>query len=116
MTQKDEAAAIAESLMAKTADKELTWSDSFESDEYSAQTARFLYYIKSRDEDGQPPYRLQVMLKGGDSASVVLEVMSNSDDAALGVAFRGLYEAAKRSYLGLTDSIANEVLRDLGDL
>ena len=94
----------------------MKWDLSSENDEYFSGTSRFRYYIKSRDEDSRPPFRLQVFVVGEESDPMVLEVTSTAEDGELVSTFQSLYDAAKRAYIGLKNSLPDEVLRDLNEL
>lgn len=113
-SEMEEAVKIAESLLVKTRANEIEWDKSPEEDEYRARSTRFTYYIKSRDEDGEPPYRLQVYISGESGNTKVLEVTTTSEDREPVKVFGQLYDLGKRASIGLKGSLSEEVMKDLG--
>jgi len=116
-----EITAIAASLIEKTMAHTLDWSASEDAYEYEALSGRFVYYVKSRDEDDRAPYRLQIVLRteGEEDQPILAEAgtISGTNSTAtlkLNSALRDLYDVAKLTALGVGTSLADEVLKDLG--
>lgn len=107
---------IAKGLVEKTSTRELVWRESPEQSGYVATTDRFGYWVKARDDDNQAPWWFGVYLKskGGQEALVADYTTSSGSSKESLTAMRTLYDAAKLSALGLGSSLADEVMRDLG--
>lgn len=105
---------VIDKLIAKTLSRDLFWRDAEEPTEYTASSSKFLYFIKSRDEDGLPPFRLQVFAQAMSLTKVIEEVSADLERELQGK-FAQLHELAYRSALGLTNSLEIEILNDLDD-
>ena len=114
LVEENELVAIVRGLIDSTKMGTLVWQiyDDEGSAEFTGSTDRFVYYIKSRDEDDLAPYRFQIFKKSESSgAQLVLEHVTRPESIAtepIGV----LFGTAKLSAFGIK-SLKDEILGDL---
>jgi len=107
---------IAESLLARTREGALTWgtNDNCGDDEYYAETDRFGYYVGSRDNDGESPYRVEIWRTRPDEEDIkLLDAVTVNDYFDAQPAVKALVEAARQNLAGLRLSLLEEVEADL---
>lgn len=120
MTTSSEVIKIARQLVSRTRAGALRWDFDGETDDtFSASSDRFLYIVSTRDNDGEPPFKLQVWkfneLADGTNKNVkLLDVDTIGAFSTSNQAVSALLDAARLSSAGLTGSLAEEVLGDLG--
>lgn len=112
---KNELGSVLDKLLARTDSGDLQWTESGEPTEYKAETEKFWYYIKTRDEDGIPPFRFQVYRKS-ESPLKLAEEFSVDQNQTLLDKFEALHARAFRSAAGLTRELSEEILSDLDDI
>ncbi|NHT17770.1 hypothetical protein [Cellulomonas sp. IC4_254] len=111
----DDALAIVIRLRQRTTSRNLEWEPWSGGDEYTASSGKYTYYLASRDEDDEPPYRLELWASKDSSSErrmKVTEIATGYSDV-LNDALGQLYTSVKLAILGI-DDIKNDVLRDLG--
>ncbi|WP_368499624.1 hypothetical protein [Herbiconiux sp. A18JL235] len=113
LLEKDELLAVIERLINSTKSGKLKWRPYQDRGEMEAETAKFVYYIKPRDDDDAPPYQFQVYAEG--NRGMVLEVISSRDELELQNAMSTLYSSSKLSALGI-GSLKDEIFNDLTEL
>jgi hypothetical protein len=111
----EDLAAILSGLLVSSRENRLRWrvySDA--GPEYVADSSRFTYYLKPRDEDGNPPFIFQIFTATDEAgkAQLLLEVQTTRNEAVNQIAAE-LYETIKLARFGIT-SLKDDVLRDLG--
>lgn len=111
---KNELGSVLDKLLARTDTGDLQWSESGEPTEYKAESDKFWYYIKTRDEDGIPPFRFQVYRKSANPLKLA-EEFSVEENGSLLEKFEALHARAFRSAAGLTRELSEEILSDLDD-
>ncbi|WP_157376964.1 hypothetical protein [Agromyces sp. Root1464] len=105
-------------LLRRTQSSQASWKRWQGSEEYLTSTAKFTFYIKSRDDDDNPPYVFEIWRKiSEDSESnpesvKVAEVMTKQSGELNGE-LSTLYTAAKMNAFGISD-LRNDLLGDLG--
>ncbi|UOQ88713.1 hypothetical protein MUN74_15800 [Agromyces endophyticus] len=107
---------IATGLVVATRRGSLKWSVyDADSGEYTAQSQRFTYYLKPRDEDGSAPFIFEIYRPASESApqAVQLVQVSSSKSPILLQPIAELYNLARLDALGITNLKA-DVLGDLG--
>jgi len=120
MSKRDDVLKIVRTLLAQTRDGSLQWgtNDTTLDDEYVGESERFLYYVGSRDNDGEPPYSLQVWrlmpgLEEGKSENLkLLDVVSLGEFAAVQAPMQELVELVRLKRAGLNESLADEIMQD----
>ncbi|MQA35664.1 hypothetical protein [Modestobacter roseus] len=112
----EDATEVLRRLHERTEQGQLQWDIWREAVEYQASTENFHYYLKSRDEDDSPPYRLELWKRRtkptGESDNVKVAEISTTDGAAYNSQLSRLYAAVKLSSIGIRD-LKNDVLKDL---
>lgn len=111
---------IARGLLRATESQKLKWALwEHGSEEYTAATGRFRYYLKARDEDDSPPFRLQIYAIPPDGSAAeesnrkLLEVTTSAESPQVGSVVLHLFEAVQLSTLGI-GSLKDAILGDLG--
>jgi hypothetical protein len=101
-------------LATRTGPDGFVWEySSAEPDEYKTATARFKYYVRSRDGDGRAPFVFEIFIT--DSPSEGPHLVVESRQAFAQAALQKLFSAARSSASGFGDDMAEEVLRDIDE-
>ena len=114
MDAKAETRTILERLVERTTAHGYEWEVSdAEPDEYVTTTARFRYYIRSRDADGNAPFIFEVYAP--ETKTPGAELVVDSREVELQDVLGRLYLKARRSASGLKGEITTEILKDLDE-
>lgn len=105
---------VAEGVLSRTRAGEQSWQV-FDSavDEYMTQTQGFLFYVHTRDRDGQPPYVFEVWKKSAGNPSTELGELGTEPNRPANPILEQLWSAARESALGLS-KVRDELFKDLG--
>jgi hypothetical protein len=102
-------------LVTATREKKLVWKAFADNPyEYTANTAKFTFYVRSRDEDDAAPHGFQVFKSGAISQGALVDIVTRPENQTLMNAVNDLYTQSKLSAFGVV-SLTKEVLDDLGN-
>jgi hypothetical protein len=83
-------------------------------DEFTTETEKFRFYVGSRDDDGELPLKFEIWAVG-EKGIKIGDFLTSNIPSATG-AIQRLHSVARASAAGIEGSIADAVLRDLGEL
>lgn len=111
----EDGVAIVRRLTERTRGGRLAW-EKWEGggDQYWTTTANFIYYVKSRDQDGVAPFNLEVWRRrvGDDDSPAMVDELSSADSPLYRQELIDLYELARAKALRV-DTLKNDILSDL---